>query len=129
MYKGEFEAPGGGGFGFIDNPRTRSLLLHAYPGGGIRVKQVRFGKLALLQQNGAVFVPKKPDFRPFRATFSVKKFGPLLCEQWSACTFGSLKCFLLFFIGGGGGGEGLERCARGIGGGSTGSQGETSRFS
>ena len=41
-------------------------------GGCIRVKQARFGKLAFLQQNGALFWPKKRDFRLFRATFSVK---------------------------------------------------------
>ena len=29
------------------------------------MKQVRFGKLAFLQQNGAFFGPKKPDFRLF----------------------------------------------------------------
>ena len=42
----------------------------------IRVKQVRFGKLAFLQQNGAFFEPQERDFRLFRATFSVQKFGP-----------------------------------------------------
>ena len=36
------------------------------------------------------------DLRPFRATFSVKNFGPLLCEQWSARTFGSVQYFLRF---------------------------------
>ena len=63
-------------------------------GGGIRVKQVRFGKLALPQLNGSFFGPKKCDFRPFCTTFSMKKFGPALCEQWSTCTFGLLKYFL-----------------------------------
>ena len=37
----------------------------------------------------------------------MKKFGPVLCEQWSTCTFGLLKYFLRFqhkklgFFGGG----------------------------
>ena len=52
--------------------------LSGWGGGCIRVKQVRFGKLAFLQQNGAFFGPKNRHFRPFRATFSVKKFGPVL---------------------------------------------------
>ena len=62
----------------------------------IRVKQVWFGKLAFLQQNGAMFWPKICDFWPFRATFSVESFGSLLCEQWSAPTFGFVKYFLRF---------------------------------
>ena len=48
---------------------------------GIRVKQVRFSKVAFLQQNGAFFGRKICEFRPFRATFSVKKFGPLLSDN------------------------------------------------
>ena len=60
------------------------------------MKQARFGKLALLQQNGASFWPNNRDFRPFRATFSVKKFGPLLREFWSIGTFGSARCVLCF---------------------------------
>ena len=62
--------------------------------GGIRVKQVRFGKLAFLQQNGAFFGPKKRHFRLFRATFSVKKFDPLLCDIWSTGMFGCVRCVL-----------------------------------
>ena len=73
----------GEGLGGPQNPPPR-----------IRVKQARFGKLAFLQQNGALFGPKKRDFRPFRATFSVKKFGPLLCDFWSIGTFGSVRCVL-----------------------------------
>ena len=42
-------------------------------GGVIRLKQVRFGKLGLLQLNGALFGRKKRDFRPFRAASSVKQ--------------------------------------------------------
>ena len=61
-----------------------------FGGGCIRVKQVRFGKLAFLQQNGALFGPKKCDFRPFRATLSMK-------NVWSVL-FLSLR-------GGGGGGR------------------------
>ena len=42
-------------------------------GGCIRVKQVRFGKLAFLQQNGSFFGPKICDFRPFGTMFQWKK--------------------------------------------------------
>ena len=62
-------------------------------------KKVGFGKLAFLQQNGAIFA-KHLWFWPFRTTFSVKNFGPLLCEQWSARTFGGaggIPCFLRVF--------------------------------
>ena len=62
----------------------------------IRVKQVRFGKLAFPQQNGAIFWTKTCDLGPFRATFSVKKFGKLLCEHWSAGTFGSVRYVCVF---------------------------------
>ena len=34
------------------------------------MKQARFGKLAFLQLNGAIFGPKDADVRPFRTTFS-----------------------------------------------------------
>ena len=44
----------------------------------MRVKQVRFGRLALLQLNGAFLGQRKSEFRQFRATFSVKKFDPFL---------------------------------------------------
>ena len=53
------------------------------------MKQVRFGKLAS-------FTAEICDFGPFRATLSVKNFGPPLCAQWSARTFGSVKYFLRF---------------------------------
>ena len=65
-------------------------------GGGIRVKQVRFGKLAFLQQNGALFGPKKCDFRPFRATFSMKNVWSVLFRKRSIGTFGSVGYFLRF---------------------------------
>ena len=55
------------------------------------MKKGRFGKLAFLQQNGAFFGPKKRDFRPFHATFSVEKFGPLLRDFWSVGTFGYVR--------------------------------------
>ena len=63
----------------------------------IRVKQVRFGKVAFLEHKGAFFGPNVCDFRPFRATFSVQKFGPLLCDFWSIGTFGSVRCVLCVF--------------------------------
>ena len=62
----------------------------------IRVKQVRFGKLAFLQQNGALFGPKKCDFRPFRATFSMKNVWSVLFRKPSIGTFGSVGYFLRF---------------------------------
>ena len=34
---------------------------------------------------------KKTDIRPFRTTFSVKKFGPLLCDRWSTGMFCSMR--------------------------------------
>ena len=50
-------------------------------GGCIRVKQVRFGKLAFLQQNGAFLGKNNLDSRPFRAMFSVKKVGSTFVRQ------------------------------------------------
>ena len=41
------------------------------------MKQVQIG---VLTAERSIFWAKKRDFRPFRATFSVKKFGPLLCD-------------------------------------------------
>ena len=48
------------------------------------MKQVRFGKSAFSQLNGAFFVPKKSDFRLFRATFSERnrQIGTL---AWKPC--------------------------------------------
>ena len=68
----------------------------AKPPPRIRVKQARFRKLAFLQQKGAFLGPKRRDFRPFRATVSVKKFGPFLCDKWSTGTFGSVRYLLRF---------------------------------
>ena len=50
------------------------------------MKQVRFGKLAFLQLNGAFFEPKNACVRPFRTTFSARnwQFGTL---AWKPCTF------------------------------------------
>ena len=52
-------------------PLSCSLSESETPPPHIRVKQVRFGKLAFLQQRRAFFEPKKRDFRPFRVTFAV----------------------------------------------------------
>ena len=43
-----------------------------------------------------LFAPQESDFRPFRATFSVKEFGPALFEKWSTGTFGSVRYFWFF---------------------------------
>ena len=59
-----FVFQGFSGFSGDDNP----CFFHTYT--GRRVKQVRFGKLAFLQLNGAIFYPKNVDLWPFRTTFS-----------------------------------------------------------
>ena len=75
-------------------PRSRPRKTPPPP--GIRVKQVRFGKLAFPQLNGALFGPRNCDFRPFRATFSMKNVWSVLFRKRSISTFGSVGYFLRF---------------------------------
>ena len=54
-------------------------------------------QIGILQQKGAFFGPKNRHFRPFDATFSVKKFSPVLREFWSIGTFETLRGVFAFF--------------------------------
>ena len=59
-----------GGPNFFQNIRGTNSKMMPAPPPRIHLKQVRFGKLTFLQQNGAFFGPNICDFRPFRATSS-----------------------------------------------------------
>ena len=57
----------------IKNPRFRwGMLVFFFGGRSIRVKQVRFGKLAFLQQNGACFGTKNVILGRFDLRFGEK---------------------------------------------------------
>ena len=52
-------------------------------GGGYTRETGTIWQIGVLTSEWSIFGPKRRDFGPFRTTFSVKKFGPLLLDRWS----------------------------------------------
>ena len=71
----------------VRNPRAHKIK-SALPPPRIRVKQVRFGKLAFLQQDGAFFGPKNAHFRPFPPPPKKKpRYPPLATRNFMGMEF------------------------------------------